>query len=109
LKSVRLANDLEVNAYGIAVLAPEDLFPLNLGESHASGNRALISAGTGLGEAGLFVRLEQRQVLGSTHLNGNRAEGIDNRGSKRHEGQSRWYFGVEYVVFTLGRRHPVPL
>ena len=60
-------------------------------------------------QAGLLVGLEQRQVLRSTHLHGNRAEGIDNRGSKRHEGQRRWYFGVEYVVFTLGRRHPVPL
>jgi glucokinase len=51
---VRLANDLEVNAYGIAALTPEDLFPLNAGDSHPHGNRVLISAGTGLGEAGLL-------------------------------------------------------
>ncbi len=51
---VRLANDLEVNAYGIAALTPDDLFPLNAGDPHASGNRVLISAGTGLGEAGLL-------------------------------------------------------
>ncbi len=55
LKTVRLANDLEVNAYGIAVLGPEDFETLNAGDAKASGNRALISAGTGLGEAGLLA------------------------------------------------------
>jgi glucokinase len=55
LKSVRLANDLEVNAYGIAVLGPEDFETLNEGDAKASGNRALISAGTGLGEAGMLA------------------------------------------------------
>lgn len=54
LPSVRLANDLEVNAYGIAVLGPDDFVTLNHGAPHASGNRVLIAAGTGLGEAGLF-------------------------------------------------------
>ncbi len=51
---VRLANDLEANAYGIAVLTPEDLVPVNIGAPNPSGNRVLISAGTGLGEAGLL-------------------------------------------------------
>jgi glucokinase len=55
LKSVRLANDLEVNAHGIAVLEPKDFETLNEGHPQASGNRALISAGTGLGEAGLLA------------------------------------------------------
>jgi glucokinase len=55
LKSVRLANDLEVNAYGIAVLGPDDFVTLNAGAPNASGNRVLIAAGTGLGEAGLFA------------------------------------------------------
>lgn len=59
LKSVRLANDLEVNAYGIAVLGPDDLVTLNRGTPHASGNRVLIAAGTGLGEAGLFADGEE--------------------------------------------------
>ncbi len=53
LNTVTLSNDLEVNAYGIASLAPEDFVVLNEGEADASGNEALISAGTGLGEAGL--------------------------------------------------------
>jgi glucokinase len=53
--SVRLANDLEVNAHGISVLGPSDFAVLNPGSPNASGNRALISAGTGLGEAGLLA------------------------------------------------------
>lgn len=49
-----LINDLEANAYGIAALEPHDLYLLNAGEEGATGNAAIISAGTGLGEAGLF-------------------------------------------------------
>jgi glucokinase len=53
LETTLLINDLEANAYGIAALAPEDFVTLNEGEPNATGNAALISAGTGLGEAGL--------------------------------------------------------
>ncbi len=52
---VRLANDLEVNAYGIAALGPDDLVQINAGDPESVGNRVLISAGTGLGEAGLLA------------------------------------------------------
>jgi glucokinase len=54
LKSVGLINDLEANAWGIAVLEAKDLVVLNEGAADASGNAAIISAGTGLGEAGLY-------------------------------------------------------
>ena len=54
LKYAWLINDLEANAYGIAALKAQDFFALNPGEEGASGNAAIISAGTGLGEAGLF-------------------------------------------------------
>lgn len=54
LDSVVLINDLEANAYGVAALKPEELVVLNPGVPKAVGNRAVISAGTGLGEAGLF-------------------------------------------------------
>jgi len=47
-------NDLEANAWGIAELAPGDFEVLNRGEADPRGNGALISAGTGLGEAILF-------------------------------------------------------
>jgi glucokinase len=54
LKQVELINDLLANAHGIALLEPSDFVVINEGSPNASGNRALISAGTGLGEAGLL-------------------------------------------------------
>ncbi|MFN7941857.1 MAG: glucokinase [Thermoanaerobaculia bacterium] len=54
LARVRLLNDLEAVAHGIAVLGPEDWLELAPGAPGAGGNRAVIAAGTGLGEAGLF-------------------------------------------------------
>jgi glucokinase len=52
---VTLINDLEANAHGIAVLQETDFAVVNAGAADAAGNRALIAAGTGLGEAGLFA------------------------------------------------------
>lgn len=54
LATVGLINDLEANAYGVAALAPEDFVTLNEGTPEAEGNAAIIAAGTGLGEAGLY-------------------------------------------------------
>ncbi|OGN65232.1 MAG: glucokinase [Chlamydiae bacterium RIFCSPHIGHO2_12_FULL_49_9] len=54
IEKVSLLNDLEANAHGLKMLKPEELFLLQKGNPKQSGNRALISAGTGLGEAGLF-------------------------------------------------------
>ncbi|HEU4401441.1 MAG TPA: glucokinase [Candidatus Polarisedimenticolia bacterium] len=54
IESARLINDLEANAYGLAALRPEDFAVLHTGEPDPAGNAALIAAGTGLGEAGLF-------------------------------------------------------
>jgi len=53
IRNVKLINDLEANAWGIPALAAKDLVPLNR-VATASGNRAVISAGTGLGEAGMY-------------------------------------------------------
>lgn len=50
---VELLNDLEALAHGIAALGEEDFEVLHAGEELAA-NRALIAAGTGLGQAGLF-------------------------------------------------------
>ena len=47
-------NDLVANAYGIPALEPRDFLTLNEGASDPRANAAVISAGTGLGEAGLF-------------------------------------------------------
>ncbi len=54
LAHVLLLNDLEANAWGLAALAPGDLHTLNEGDPGAAGNAAVCSAGTGLGEAGLY-------------------------------------------------------
>ena len=54
IPTVLLINDLEANAYGIAALAPTDFLVLNTGALDANGNAAVIAAGTGLGEAGLY-------------------------------------------------------
>ena len=53
LASVGLLNDLEANAHGIFELEAADLVVLNAGSPDATGNSAVISAGTGLGEAGV--------------------------------------------------------
>ncbi len=47
---VFLINDLQANAYGIAELDAEQIYTLSEGDAQQVGNRALISAGTGLGE-----------------------------------------------------------
>ncbi len=49
-----LLNDLAATAYGIDMLAPEQLLVINAGEADLEGNCALIAAGTGLGEAIMF-------------------------------------------------------
>ncbi len=61
LGRVGLINDLEANAWGIAVLEAADFAVLNEGSSDASGNAAIISAGTGLGEAVLYWDSKQHR------------------------------------------------
>ncbi len=53
-QQVWLMNDLAANAWGIGALQTEDFHTLNEGSVQAEGNASIISAGTGLGEAGLF-------------------------------------------------------
>ncbi len=50
---VALLNDLVANAHGTRWLNNDDYVALNTGVAHPGSNKALISAGTGLGEAGL--------------------------------------------------------
>lgn len=54
LDAVNLLNDLEAAAYGIFTLADDEFFTLNEGEPRQSGNKAMIAAGTGLGQAILY-------------------------------------------------------
>jgi glucokinase len=50
-RPVQLVNDLEAMAYAVPVLDPDELVVLQEGVAMATGNAALIAAGTGLGEA----------------------------------------------------------
>ena len=54
LDHARLINDLEANAWGISTLEPGDVVALNQVKGTPIGNQAVISAGTGLGEAGMY-------------------------------------------------------
>ncbi|MCY2989742.1 MAG: glucokinase [Planctomycetota bacterium] len=51
---VAVINDLEASAYGISCLGPKDLVTINAGAPDAKGNAAVVSPGTGLGEAGMY-------------------------------------------------------
>src|SRR3984957_11500472 len=53
IPKVYLINDLEANAWGLRCLSDEEFVTINEGEEKR-GNQALVSAGTGLGEAGLY-------------------------------------------------------
>jgi len=61
IEHVFLINDLEANCYGIAELSADQIFTLSEGDARQMGNRALISAGTGLGEG--FLVWNGRQHL----------------------------------------------
>jgi glucokinase len=54
IPNVYLLNDLEAAAYGSLILTEKDFYRLNAGRPQPHGNRAVIAAGTGLGEAVLF-------------------------------------------------------
>ena len=56
LERVGLVNDLLANALGLSELSGDDFAVVNAGTPDAGGNAALISAGTGLGEAYLVRR-----------------------------------------------------
>jgi glucokinase len=64
---VRLLNDLEATAWGILDLRETDFAVLNPGDTDSPrfGNRAVIAAGTGLGEAIIAWNGEDYQVLAS--------------------------------------------
>ncbi|HVJ07109.1 MAG TPA: glucokinase [Acidisarcina sp.] len=51
IEQLFLINDLEANGYGVPELSPEQIYVLSEGDTSQVGNRGLISAGTGLGQA----------------------------------------------------------
>jgi glucokinase len=58
---VALINDLMGHAEGIEVLSPDQFITLNAGQPVPGAGRAVIAAGTGLGEAGLFYDFKNKR------------------------------------------------
>jgi glucokinase len=54
IDKVHVINDLESTAYSLAVLGRRDVVTLAAGNRGSRGNAAVIAAGTGLGEGGLY-------------------------------------------------------
>lgn len=65
VKDVVLLNDLEATAYGMLHLDDEAFISLNPKGEKKEGNRAVIAAGTGLGEAILFFDGKRYHPIGS--------------------------------------------
>jgi glucokinase len=65
LEKAVLINDLEANAWGIATLDLKDMVQLNEVKGTPVGNQAVISAGTGLGEAGMYWDGSRHHIFAS--------------------------------------------
>jgi glucokinase len=64
-QKIALINDLVANAYGIKALSEKDFFVLNQGKVYLQNNQTIVSAGTGLGEVGLFFNGQSHQPFAS--------------------------------------------
>ncbi|HEY7351640.1 MAG TPA: glucokinase [Terriglobales bacterium] len=64
IREALLINDLEATGWGVGALAPEKLVSLNH-VSSIPGNQAVIAAGTGLGEGGLYWDGKRQHVFAS--------------------------------------------
>lgn len=65
IQKVRLLNDLEATAYGMLYLSEDDFADLNPKGRIMDGNRAVVAAGTGLGEAMLYYDGSAYHPIGS--------------------------------------------
>lgn len=63
--SVSLLNDVQANAYGALCLGDDDMFVLHHGQAVEDGNIAVVSPGTGLGEAGIIWSGSQYEAFAS--------------------------------------------
>jgi glucokinase len=63
IKQAMLINDLEATAWGVPALAASDLVALNQVPGIPFGTQAVIAAGTGLGEAGMYWDGAQHHVF----------------------------------------------
>ncbi len=103
-----LLNDLEVTAYGLPAIGDADFLTLQAGSPDALGNAAVIAAGSGLGEAGLYWDgLSHRPFATegghATFSPRNPLElPLPNYLQQRHHQQSRGHISWERVVSGMG-------
>jgi glucokinase len=99
---VRLLNDLEASAHGIAGVSPDELATLQPGRP-ARANRALVSPGTGLGESILRLDGERWLPVGSEGGHADFAARTDDEIELLRHLRSRWgRVSVERVVSGPG-------
>lgn len=65
LPKATLINDLEATGWGVGALSPTDLVSLTDAKATVLGNQAIIAAGTGLGEGGLYWDGTRHHVFAS--------------------------------------------
>jgi len=98
-----LLNDLEATAYGLPALGEDDLLTLQPGSPDAIGNAAVIAAGTGLGEAGLFWDGQCHHPFATEggHASFSPSNELD-MGFLRHLRQQNQHISWERVVSGMG-------
>jgi glucokinase len=64
-RKVRLVNDVVASAHGISQLEPDKIYLINHGIEAPKGNLGLISAGSGLGEAIIFIEGGKQRPIAS--------------------------------------------
>ncbi len=98
-----LLNDLEATAYGLPALGVDDFCVLQRGAPDACGNAAVIAAGTGLGEAGLYWDGQHHQPFATE--GGHASFSPDNEldmALLRHLQQKHQHVSWERVVSGMG-------
>jgi glucokinase len=98
-----LLNDLEATAYGLPALGGMDMVTLQSGAPNVSGNAAVIAAGTGLGEAGLFWDGQQHQPYATEggHVSFSPGDELD-MALLRHLQRQHQHVSWERVVSGMG-------
>ena len=103
-----LLNDLEATAYGLPALGDADFLTLQAGSPDAQGNAAVIAAGTGLGEAGLYWNGQSHRPFATEggHATFSPRNALElallNYLQQRYHQQSRGHVSWERVVSGMG-------
>lgn len=100
---VEILNDLEALAYGVLTLKKGDFETLQVGVAQSDANQAVIAAGTGLGEAGLFWDGEKyHPIVGEGGLCNFSPTGLDDIIFLQHLLEQKPYVVVEDFISGRG-------